>query len=117
MGVRVPKTAGCFALSVTLLVGLIGCAGATRPADWEGEAWAERGLLPESHLIFDPRPTGWEEVDFPRNDWPGTVSSGPVREEVAYDVTILDFQGLSPRNPEREYYRRFSSVRRGRTTR
>ncbi len=74
-------------------------------------------LIPEKNTIFNPEWTGVSSSHVTRTEWPATVAFTPLGEEIEYAETIIDLQGRFGDNRDQTYYRRFSSVRKGRARR
>jgi len=85
-----------------------GCAAHSRRS--VVDAWSGHNLL------FGPAEPGLPTYDTPRGHWPATAAYRPDQESVTFRETIIDRQGRHFGQRD-DYYRRFDSVREGRTRR
>ena len=92
------------------LVGVVagGCAHPVRATNAQS--------VVQRDLLFSPAWTGLPTYDVARAQWPSSVGHESLGEVVDYRETIIDRHGLA--GLQRDfYYRRFESVRTGRSYR
>ncbi len=70
-----------------------------------------------SYLIFNPGRSNLPTTILARSDWPATPNTLSVREEFEYQERFIDYQGRAHGLGSDYVYRRFDSVRTGRSRR
>jgi hypothetical protein len=104
-------------VGVALVTAVAGCRAPERRSSSEPCGLNDSRSISSTHIIFNPE---WKSPTFlqpNREDWPSAIASRQLGEEVRYEEAVIDWQGSFRRSTERDYYRRFRSVRTGRTTR
>lgn len=98
--------------TVVMLFAMTIAAGCSTTAGSAGHTFVS-----ETNLIFNPERMGLPPAEVGRTDWPSTMARSHPGEDLHYQETIIDRQGWSPRNADRNYYRRFTAIRTGRARR
>lgn len=99
-------------MAISCLFGVIALTGCASRAGPDRSA-----RIVKKDLLFSPEWTGMPTFDVSRSSWPATAAHLSVGEIIDYQETILDSQGRSRFGRDNDYYRRFRSVRVGRSYR
>jgi hypothetical protein len=110
----VERTQSDVIAKAALLVALVaaalpGCCDLQQRHEWQPRAV-------ESHLVFGPLSTDPAPENVLRVEWPSTTAYADPAETIAYREVVMDRQGWFGAENDRPY-RRFDSVRTGRTRR